>query len=341
MFRPGQVAGRVGSLWRYREALGLESPEHSVTLGEGLTPLVEGKLHGVSVFFKLDYLCPTGSFKDRGCAVMVSKLLEWGVTEIVEDSSGNAGAAVAAYAAAAGIQANVYVPRDASAGKAAQISVYGANLVRVPGSRENTTRAALDAAGKTFYASHNWSPYFEAGLKTVAFEIAEQLDWKAPDWVIVPVGGGGLALGVCQGFRELVEAGIVLNMPRLVAVQAEACAPVYQAWKAGLGDVPPIEKGKTAAEGIALAHPVKGRDILKAIRTSAGVVRTVSDAAIWETLGMLGRRGIYVEPTSAAAPAALPGLAAEGLLKPGQLVVVELTGIGLKATDKILQHSQE
>jgi threonine synthase len=164
------------------------------------------------------------------------------------------------------------------------------------------------------------------------------LGWQAPDWIVVPVGGGGLALGICRGFRELREAGIVLRVPRLVAVQAEQCAPVYRAWKAGLDDVPPIEKGETSAEGIALAHPVKGREILRAIRACGGLARTVSEESIWETLAVLGRQGIYIEPTSAAAPAALAGLLADSVLSPGQSVVIVLTGIGLKATDKILQH---
>jgi threonine synthase len=338
MFRPNQLKGRVASLWRYAEALGLKNLENRVTLGEGYTPLVCGKLGSQPVLFKLDYLFPTGSFKDRGCAVMVSKLKEWRISEIVEDSSGNAGAAVAAYSAAAGIRANIYIPQSASVGKATQIAIYGANLVRISGTREDTTRAALEAAHSSFYASHNWSPYFVAGLKSLAFEVAEQLDWKAPDWVIAPVGGGGLILGLYRGFTELLEAGWIHKLPRLVAVQAERCAPVYQAWAADLTEVPPVEKGETAAEGISISQPIQGKDILKAVRGSRGMVRTVTDAALWDALRVLGEKGIFVEPTAAAAPAAVIGMIAEGILSPDEIVVVELTGIGLKATDKILQH---
>lgn len=338
MFRPDQVKGRAASLWRYAEALGLRTFGTRVTLGEGFTPLVCGKLGGQPVLFKLDYLFPTGSFKDRGCAVMISKLKEWRVSEIVEDSSGNAGAAVAAYSAAAGIRANIYIPQSASAGKAAQIGIYGAKLIRVQGTREDTTRAALEAAQSSFYASHNWSPYFVAGLKSLAFEVAEQLEWEAPDWVVAPVGGGGLILGLYRGFTELLEAGLIHKLPRLVAVQAEQCAPVYQAWAANLTEVPPVEKRETAAEGISISQPIQGKDILKAVRGSNGMVRTVSDAVIWDALRMLGEKGIYVEPTAAAAPAAVIGMMAEGILSPHEIVVVVLTGIGLKATDKILQH---
>jgi threonine synthase len=336
MFRPDQARDR--SLWRYAEALGLENSGNAVTLGEGFTPLVCAEPGRNSVFFKLDYLCPTGSFKDRGCAVMISKLKEWRISEIVEDSSGNAGAAVAAYSAAAGIRANIYIPQSASAGKAAQIGIYGANLIRVQGTREDTTRAALEAAQSSFCASHNWSPYFVAGLKSLAFEVAEQLEWKAPDWVVAPVGGGGLILGLYRGFTELLEAGLIHKLPRLIAVQAEQCAPVYQAWAANLIEVPPIEKRDTVAEGISISQPIQGKDILKAVRGTNGLVRTVSDAAIWEALRTLGKKGIYVEPTAAAAPAAVIGMIAEGILSPHETVVVELTGIGLKATDKILQQ---
>lgn len=341
MFRPDQVRGRKAGLWRYAEALGLTDQSNAVTLGEGSTPMVRGELSGIPVLFKLDYLHPTGSFKDRGCAVMISKLREWGVREVVEDSSGNAGAAIAAYTAAAGIRADIYIPEYASTGKAAQIAIYGANLIRVPGTREDTAIAAVQASKHSYYASHNWNPYFISGLKTLAFEITEQLGWKAPDLVVTPVGGGGLILGLHAGFTDLLRAGVIPRLPRLVAVQAEKCAPVYHAWSEKLSDVVPVKTGETAAEGISIAHPIKGRDILNAVRASNGLVRTVSESAIWDMVETMGRSGIYIEPTSAAAPAAVAGLAAESQVRPGESIVVELTGIGLKATDKILEHARK
>ncbi len=333
----GRMKDRPPGLRRYTEALGLDDPENAVTLGEGSTPLLGGELEGLPVLFKLDYLCPTGSFKDRGCAVMTSKLREWSVREIVVDSSGNAGASVAAYAAAAGIRANIFIPAEASAVKAAQIALYGANLVRITGTREDTAEAALEAGRRCFYASHNWSPFFVAGLRTVAFEIAEQLRCTPPDWVVAPLGGGGLILGLFEGFTELSRAGLTARLPRLAGVQSEACAPVYRAWRAGLREVPSVKKAETLAEGISIARPVKGREILSAIRASNGVVRCVSDSAIRRMLQALGKKGLFVEPTSAAAPAAVAGMAEEGLLSPGQSIVIVLTGIGLKATEKILQ----
>lgn len=338
MFKPEKLANRPTSLWRYREALGILSDSNIVTMGEGFTPLVQDELCGQSVLLKHDQLCPTSSFKDRGSTVMLSKLKEWGITEIIEDSSGNAGASVAAYATRAGIRAHIYIPGYTSAGKAAQIGMYGSDLVKVPGSREDTAQAAWDAASETFYASHNWSPYFINGLKTLAYEIAEQLGWQAPDWVVAPVGGGSLILGLYLGFVDLLKAGIVQRLPRLAAVQAENCAPVYHAWKQGLSDVPAVVKQETAAEGISIAQPVKGKDILQAIRATDGVVITVSDDEVWGMLTELGLRGVYVEPTAAAAPAAVAQLVSQGLIKDGQQVVVQLTGNGLKATDKIVHH---
>ncbi len=325
MFRLEDLPARPATLWRYQEAFGT-SP--TVTMGEGWTPLVP---YRERTYLKLDFVTPTGSYKDRGTSVMINKFIEWGVRELVEDSSGNAGASVAAYSAAAGLRASIFIPEGTSPGKAAQIAMYGAKLVAVPGSREDCTRAAMAEAERTFYGSHNWNPYFIAGLKTLAFEVAEQLEWQTPDWIVTPLGGGSLLLGLYFGFTEMLRAGIVKKMPRLAAVQAEQCAPVYYAWRAGVDDTPGVEKGRTIAEGISIARPVKGRDILEAVRASNGVVVTVNDGEIWRAVEALGRCGAYVEPTGAVAAAALPHLDTS----PRDLVVLVLTGSGLKATDRI------
>jgi len=337
MFRREWLADRPHTMWRYREALGLAPGAAPVSLGEGWTPLEAGKLGGRDVLFKLDYLCPTGSYKDRGAAAMLTQLQHWRVPRIIEDSSGNAGAAVAAYAARAGIDCDIYIPATTSEGKAAQIAMYGGNLRRVAGSREQTTEAALAAAeAGVFYASHNWSPYFVAGMKTIAYEIAEQMNWHAPNWVVVPVGGGGLLSGVYMGFRDLAHAGMVDRMPQLLAVQAAACNPVERAWAYGLMTVPAVEKRPTAAEGISVARPVRGEDVLEAVRGSHGRVVTVEDDEIWNCCDLLARQGLYVEPTAAAAPAAALHAFARGLFVPDDRVIVLLTGMGLKATDKIV-----
>jgi len=338
MFSLHDLAQRSTGLWRYQEALGVKEDGENISLGEGWTPLVSVMLDGIPVFLKMDFLCPTGSFKDRGSAVMIRKLKEWGISEIIEDSSGNAGASVAAYAAAADIRAKILIPTSTPAGKATQISMYGATLVRVEGTREDTSQQAWEAAKETFYASHNWSPFFLAGMKTAAYEIAEQLEWKAPDWVVVPVGGGSLLVGLYLGFRELFQHAMIGVLPRLAAVQSASCPPVYQAWLSRSEVVLEVKKKATVAEGIAIAKPVRGPSILEAIQKSKGHCCVVDDRAIWESLSILARHGIYVEPTSAAACAGLSNLRQKGLISPGERVVVLLTGSGLKATDKIVEH---
>lgn len=338
MFDPESLARRPSTIWRYREALGTGEGTTPVTLGEGMTPLVDACLERQRVALKADYLCPTGSYKDRGSSVMLTRLKEWGVPRIIEDSSGNAGASIAAYAAVAGIPSDIYIPSSTSAGKAAQIALYGANLVKVPGTREDTARAALDAAKQHFYASHNWNPWFLAGMKTAAYEIAEQMEWRVPDWVVAPAGGGGLLCGLYLGFGDLLRAGITDRIPRLLAVQAANCDPIHRAWEAGLAEVPAVAKGATAAEGISVAQPVRGPMILQAVRNSGGMVATATDEEIWEALPMLGGLGLYVEPTSAAAPAAFLRLRRQGVIPGSARTVVMLTGSGLKATDKIVEH---
>jgi threonine synthase len=216
--------------------------------------LIQVRLGGDPVALKLDYLCPTGSYKDRGSAVMPGKLKEWGVTELVEDSSGNAGASIAAYAAVAGVKPQIFVPESTSAGKASQIAMYGATLVKVPGSRSDAAAAAWDAASRIFYGSHNWSPYFLAGLKTAAYEIAEQMAWDPPDWIVTPAGGGGLLTGLYLGFRDLLEAGLIRRIPRLAEIQSARCDPIYKAWAEGRSDIPGTRPVPTAAEGIAVAN---------------------------------------------------------------------------------------
>ncbi len=182
-------------------------------------------------YVKLDYLCPTGSYKDRGASVLLTHLKALGVEEVVEDSSGNAGAAIAAYSARAGIRCTIYCPASTSKGKLAQIAAYGAELKLVEGNRMATTEAVKDAAKNVCYASHNWHPFFLEGTKTLAFEIVEQLDGDVPAHVICPVGFGSIYLGLFIGFRELREADVIECVPRLLGVQAAACCPIYNAYR--------------------------------------------------------------------------------------------------------------
>jgi threonine synthase len=317
------------TLWRYRAMLPLEQEEHIVSLGEGFTPLVEANVYGLPVLCKLEFLAPTGSFKDRGTTVLVSALQEMGVTKVVEDSSGNAAASLAAYCVRAGITARIFVPAHASPAKLAQIAVYGAELVPVEGPREKAAEAAQKAAKKTYYASHYYNPFSLEGLKTFAYEVWEELGGRAPHNLVFPVGHGTLLLGAYRGFRDLRAAGLIERLPRLFAVQARACAPLYRAYRQGLETPLPTHEGGTIAEGIRIARPVRGEQILRAIRETEGAVLAVDEGEIQWARQHLVRLGLYIEPTSAVALAGLRKL--DKAIAPDEITVVPLTGSGLKS----------
>jgi threonine synthase len=327
------VAGEA-SLWRYAAALALAGPPR-VSLGEGWTPLVCRDWLGASVHFKLDSQMPTGSFKDRGAAVMINHLLELGVGPIHEDSSGNAGSSIATYAAAGGIPCRIYVPASAPRAKLVQIAAAGAELCPIPGTRQRVTEAALAAAGDSFYASHNWHPYFIEGTQTLAFELWEQLGFRPPDNILAPTGYGSNILGLERGFDALERAGEVAARPRLFAVQAANCAAFAAAWTAGADGFVPFSAIPTMADGIATMRPVRPGQVLRALRRSRGGVVAVAEDEIAPALRALGRLGLFVEPTAATTGAALTRLLRDGTIAPGETTVAVLTGHGLKAAERI------
>ena len=309
------------------------STSPTVTLGEGGTPLialpsVEDAVGGVRVIAKLEFMNPTGSFKDRGTATMLSVAMEHGVRAVVEDSSGNAGASVSAYAARAGIAAHVFAPESAPEAKLGQIRVYEAETHPTPGPREASTEAAVAFQRQhgMVYASHNLSPYFVEGTKTFVYEIATQMA-TAPDHIVIPVGNGSLLLGAWKAYRELIERGAVAQMPKLHAIQAEAVMPLAAEfmgteWRPG---------ASTIAGGIAVGSPPRLRQSLRAIRESGGTSLAVTDASIirWQKL-LAAREGIFAEPTSAAAFAGLELMAERGIVKRGEVALLPVTGFGLK-----------
>jgi threonine synthase len=303
----------VWSLWRYRPVLpmvGDGSSWEKVSLGEGLTPLVPIR---PGLWGKLEYVTATGSFKDRGAAVLMSVAAGLGVERVVVDSSGNAGRAVAAYAARAGLTAEVYVPESTPPEKVAGIAAFGARVIPVAGDRAATAAVAQAAVESTsaWYASHVYRPEFVHGVKTLAFELYEQLAGP-PGTVVVPAGNGTLVQGLWLGFSELS-----IRPPRLVAVQAERCAPL-----AGLAPA-----GPTAASGIAIAAPPRAGEIRAALQATAGAIVTVSEDALASAGTDLARRGLAVEPTAAAAWAAWSALEARSALDDyPEPVVVVLTG---------------
>jgi threonine synthase len=303
-------------------------------LGESWTALVD--IDG-SITAKLEGGLPTGSFKDRGTAVTVSSLRAHGVREVVIDSSGNAGASFAAYAARAGLALRLFVPADASPAKLLQARAHGAVVVTVPGSRSaagEAARAALEGAGPDVaYGSHLWQPAFLAGTATFAYEVFEQLGRVAPAAVVAPLGGGTLLLGAHLGFARLRAAGLIDRIPRLIGVQSAACAPLAQAFRAGEPDAVAVTPGPTIAEGIRIDRPPRSKQILAAIRDTGGEIVEVTDDEIRASLRALLARGVFVEPTSAAAHAGLARSAAAR--DAAGTVVLALTGHGLKASGAV------
>jgi threonine synthase len=278
------------------------------------------------VYFKCEYANPTGSFKDRGAAPIVSFLASRGVTEAVEDSSGNAGAAFAAYAARAGIRARVFVPDSASGPKLLQIAAYGADLVRVPGARANAAAAAEQAAGKgAAYASHAYLPHNLAGYATAAFEIVEELR-GAPGAVLLPAGQGGLLLGLVRGFRALAAAGAIDKLPQMIGVQAAACAPLAAYFEAGVPGLGFVTEAPTLAEGVRIRSPLRMEAVVRGVEDSGGRFLAVAEPDILAGRDSLARLGFYVEPTSALVWPALRALLPQ-LPDP---VVLVLTGSGYK-----------
>lgn len=326
---PSRIERDDPTLWRYSRTLPV-ARSVGVLLGEGMTPLLRGSLAGHAVWFKCDHLLPTGSFKDRGAAVLITHLKSLGVEHVIVDSSGNAAAAMAGYAAASGLSCTIYAPAATSAGKLVQARAFGATIHLVEGNREavaDAAQIAAEADAGAFYASHNWHAVFVEGVKTWALEVREQLSNRTPDVVFVPTGGGSAFVGAWAGFHD--------ELPALVAAQPAACAPIVAAWKAGLDTIAPVSPGVTIAEGTRIGAPARERQIMRAIASSGGWAAAVDEEEIRETLRSLWGQGFYIEPTAAVGAAAFVQAVATGRVGNDDDVVVLLTGNGLKATDTI------
>ncbi|MFB6298769.1 MAG: pyridoxal-phosphate dependent enzyme [Halobacteriales archaeon] len=313
-----------GGLWAFADFLPI-SPR--VTLGEGFTPLVSAD--DWTAQFKLEWVFPSGSFKDRGATALLSRAAQLGVDRIVDDSSGNAGAAIAQYAAVADIPAEIYVPAGVKQAKLRAIERTGAEPIRIEGSREDVTDACIDRVetGGTWYASHAWNPAFFAGTSTFAMEVCAQREWEPPEAVVSPLGHGTLFLGAYRGFRALKEAGWIDRLPRMLGAQAAGYAPIVAALHgekaaAGTNDV---------ADGIQIREPARQEQIIAAIETTDGDAIAVSEPAVEDALDRLHSNGYYTEPTCAAAPAALEVYRDRDILATDADVVVPLTGSGLKS----------
>ena len=297
----------------------MDEVHNDITLGEVETPLLPLKVGKLEVLLKLENLQPTGSFKDRGAHALINEINHLGIKKIALDSAGNAGASIAAYAAAAGIECTVYVPDDISPEMSKQIEAYGANIVKVPNGRMSTCAAVKKNLGDAYYASHVYNPLFFEGMRPMAKEIYKQLGEHVPDYIFVPVGNGSLLMGLYYGFLELGR------LPQIVGVQSEKCAPLYEAFHG----LEPQPKTASIARAIRIERPKRGLAILKALKNCHGDMMTVKDEEIIEAQKRLGKAGIYVELSAACALAAAERFFQAG--KPDNYrVVVPLTATGLK-----------
>jgi len=333
-----KIQERTRDLWRYREAIPIMSDDHIVSFGEGFTPLIPMEFadNDHQVLIKHDHLFLTGSFKDRGASVLLSKVKELGINRIVEDSSGNAGCAIAAYAKLAGIACDIYLSHGASPEKISQIEVSGGKLHRIEGGREAAARAALQAAEAEYFASHSWNPYFFHGTKTFAFEVSEQLGWKAPDAVVLPVGNGTLVLGASIGFNELREADIIDAIPRIIAVQAQRCNPLCRSFH-GNGEDRDDHAicRESVGEGIAIPNPIREEQIIEAVKASKGTFLSVSEEEIVNSLRKVIEADFLIEPTSAATIAGVEQYIREDDSNPDEIIVSTFTGHGSNTAEKI------
>lgn len=325
----------LSGVWRWWDRMPLHEEGNLISLGEGGTPCLHLKRSGASLglrhlYAKVEYANPTGSFKDRGTAVMLSMVRELGFSEAVDDSSGNAGASLGAYAARGGLQAVVFVPAAASPFKMSQIGFYGAELRPVEGPREGVTSAAREYVAErgAFYASHNWSPYFIEGMKSFAYEAVREVP-RAIDHVVVPVGNGSLVVGPAKGFAELVREGPVRRMPRFHAIQSSSCMPVVAEWQGQLWTSDLLRP--TVAGGIAVSTPPRGAQTVEILQSTGGTAVAVAEESIvrWQS-AMARDEGLFMEPTSAAAFAGLEFLVSHGTVRPEDVVLVPVTGFGLK-----------
>ena len=319
-----------GGLWKYSTLISSFPGQKAISFGEGNTPLLNSNWENQSLMLKWEGLLPTGSYKDRGATTMISALAHLGVESIAEDSSGNAGAAIAWYARAAGMHCKIFAPAHASGGKLNTIIASGAKLIKVPGERERASEAALKESENSFYASHVWCPFFIEGVKTISYELWEQSEKNTIEQIVFPLGNGSLLLGIYKGFKELKEAGKILQIPKIIAVQAKNCSPLFHAFH----QMRPPSGGyqTTLAEGIANANPPRLNEIIEAVRNTGGDILEVEESEIEKAFGKALQKGWIIEPTSAVSLAALQQISF------GPSTVVIMTGSGLKINDALAKY---
>jgi len=337
------VAAGPHSIWRYADLLPA-NPVGAVDMGAGFTPLVRAdrlaaELGLGELWLKNDTLNPTGSFKDRVVSVALTRARELGFKVAACASTGNLANSVAAHAAHAGMSSVVFIPHDLESAKIVTTAVYGGTLVAVRGNYDDVNRLCAELAGvheDWAFVNVNLRTYYAEGSKTLAFEVAEQLGWRAPDHVVVPVASGSQLVKVAKGFKELVTVGLTEpHDVRVSGAQATGCSPVANAFATGADHVLPV-KPATIAKSLAIGNPADGYYALDAVRRSGGAVGSVSDAEIVDGIRLLARtEGIFAETAGGVTVATLARLAASGVVRSDERVVAFITGLGLKTIDAV------
>jgi len=334
------------SVWRYKDFMPIRSPLNVVSLNEGGTGLYHcrrlGKALGIqNLYVKNEGENPTGSFKDRGMTVGVSKALELGIKIVACASTGNTSASLAAYAAKAGLSCIILIPSGGVAfGKLAQAIIYGAKVIQIRGNFDQALKMVvkLSEEHKEIYLLNSINPYRLEGQKTIAFEICDQLNGEPPDRVVVPVGNAGNISAIWKGFTEFNKLGLVKRLPKMVGIQAEGAAPIAKAVKNGKDAIVPVEKPETVASAIRIGAPVSWKKAMRAIKDSGGTAETVADKEILEAQKLLARyEGLFVEPASASSIAGLKKMLESGEIGRDEVVVCVATGHGLKDPDIVVE----
>ena len=341
-----KIASGPHTIWRYRALLPVQDAR-PVELGGGWTPLVRAERLGAELglgelWLKDDTANPTGSFKDRVVSVALTKARQLGFKVAACASTGNLAGSIAAHAARAGMASVVIVPKDLERAKIAMAAVYGGTVVAVDGDYDDVNRLCAELVaehGSWAFANVNLRAYYAEGSKTLAFEIAEQLGWHAPDHVIVPVGSGSQLSKVAKGFTELSKVGLLAPgegpAVRISGAQAAGCAPVATAFEAGSDDIRPV-RPRTIARSVAIGNPADGYYALQAVRRSGGAVGSVSDAEILDAIGLLARtEGIFAETAGGVTIATLAKLAEAGIVRRDERVVAIVSGHGLKTVESL------
>ena len=329
-FNPSRIRSQDYSLWRYAGFLPYVNENDIITLGEGWTPLVK---FTDNLYFKLENLNPTGSFKDRGSTTLISAIHKQVKKQggyIAEDSSGNAGASIAAYSARAKLKAKIYVPQNVSGPKINQIKSYGMPVVKVVGSRSQVAQEAQQPEKTKFYVGHIFHPLFRDGIRTLAYEIAEQLNWKPPRRLYLPVSAGTLLLGVISGFKHLANSGIIKTVPTIVACQTRQVSPLYHRIRKLSYKAP--KKVTSIADALVSTNPPLLDLMTKEVRETHGDVELVDENEILSAFTELARKGFFIEPSSAVAYAAYEKQLKNREISKADKVLVVLTRHGLKTT---------